>query len=330
MRRMDRSDIFNTRGMKGSSMPRKSISRSDVRGIIVPMVTPFKGKYGMDLDLTALVKLSNFLIENGIHGLMPLGTSGEFGLVDKHERRLIIETVVRAASRRVPVIAGVCSSGTDNAIAFAQDAAAAGADAMISTGPYYYKTSSEGLILHFQSLLDAVDLPLMVYNIPGWAGYNIPAEVVRTLSKKNNERVLGVKFTTNDLGEFLTYLRLLKDEISIMIGSDELAFSALGLGAAGAVLGSANALPSETVQIYESYLQGNFEVSRKTQAKIDPFAATMTLGTYPAALKVAMKLVGIDCGPVRRPLLPLSHEDAKAVEASIAWKIKKRDLPKKH
>ncbi len=310
-------------------MPRIHISKSDIRGIIVPMVTPFKGKYGADLDLFALTKLSEHLIENGVHGLMPLGTSGEFGLLEKHERRRVVETVVRAVSGRVPVIAGVSSSGTDNAIKLAQDAAAAGADAMISTGPYYYRTSSEGLVLHFQSLLDAVDLPLMVYNIPGWAGYNIPAEVVKTLSKKNKGRVLGVKFTTNDLGEFLIYLRLLKDEISIMIGSDELAFAALGLGAAGAVLGSANALPCETVQIYESYLQGNFEASRKMQAKIDPFTATMVLGTYPAALKVAMKLVGIDCGPVRRPLLPLSHEDAKAVEASIAWKIKKRDLPKK-
>lgn len=322
---MDRSDIFNTRGMKGSSMPRKSISRSDVRGIIVPMVTPFKGKYGMDLDLTALVKLSNFLIENGIHGLMPLGTSGEFGLVDKHERRLIIETVVRAASRRVPVIAGVCSSGTDNAIAFAQDAAAAGADAMISTGPYYYKTSSEGLILHFQSLLDAVDLPLMVYNIPGWAGYNIPAEVVKTLWQRNKARILGVKFTTTDLSEFLVYLRLLKDVISIMIGSDSLAFSAMGLGAAGAVLGSANVLPSETVQIFENYVQGNFEASREMQAKIDPFTQTMILGTYPAAVKVAMRMIGMDCGPVRRPLLPLSGKDSKEVEVSIAWKIKKRN-----
>ncbi|MGI0084066.1 MAG: dihydrodipicolinate synthase family protein, partial [Nitrososphaerales archaeon] len=290
-------------------------------------VTPFKGKYGVDLDLSVLTRLSNYLIEKGVHGLMPLGTSGEFGLVDKHERRLVVETVVKAASRRVPVIAGVSSSGTDNAIKLAQDSATAGADAMISTGPYYYRTSPEGLLLHFQSLLDAVDLPLMVYNIPGWAGYNIPAEVVKTLSDRNRGRVLGVKFTTNDLGEFLIYLRLLKHEMSIMIGSDALAFSALELGAAGAVLGSANALPEETVHIYESYMRENFEGARKAQERIDPFTETMTLGTYPSALKVAMRMIGIDCGPVRRPLLPLSQDETKSVEASIAWKINKKRKP---
>ncbi|MGI0078554.1 MAG: dihydrodipicolinate synthase family protein [Nitrososphaerales archaeon] len=308
-------------------MPRTQISKSEIRGIIVPLVTPFKGKYGVDLDLSVLTRLSNYLIEKGVHGLMPLGTSGEFGLVDKHERRLVVETVVKAASRRVPVIAGVSSSGTDNAIKLAQDSATAGADAMISTGPYYYRTSPEGLLLHFQSLLDAVDLPLMVYNIPGWAGYNIPAEVVKTLSDRNRGRVLGVKFTTNDLGEFLIYLRLLKHEMSIMIGSDALAFSALELGAAGAVLGSANALPEETVHIYESYMRENFEGARKAQERIDPFTETMTLGTYPSALKVAMRMIGIDCGPVRRPLLPLSQDETKSVEASIAWKINKKRKP---
>ncbi len=99
----------------------------------------------------------------------------------------------------------------------------------------------------------------------------------------------------------------------------------MGLGAAGAVLGSANVLPNETVQIYENYVQGNFEASRGIQAKIDPFTQTMILGTYPAAVKMAMKRIGIDCGPVRRPLLPLSEKDSKEVGASIAWKIKKRN-----
>ncbi len=303
-------------------MPRRKISKSDIHGIIVPMVTPFRGKNGQDIDLSALARLSNFLIDNGVDGLMPLGTSGEFALLERRERRLVVETVVKAAAGRVPVIAGISSPGTDNAIALGKDAFAAGADAMIATGPYYYKTESEGLLIHYQSLLDSVDLPLMVYNIPSWVGYNIPPEVVKTLHEKNGGRVLGVKFTTNDLAQFLEYLRLLKDDISIMIGSDALAFSALGLGAAGAVLGSANVLPAETCQIYKNYVRGNFEASRRFQAKIDPFSAAMVLGAFPAALKAAMRMIRIDCGPVRRPLVPLSAIEVKSVRASIAWKLK--------
>lgn len=305
-------------------MPRRRVTKKELQGIIVPMVTPFKGKYGKDLNLKVLSILTEYLIDNGIHGLMPLGTTGEFGLLNRNERKRVVETVVKATSGRIPVIAGVSSSGTDNAIRLAKDAFSAGADAMISTGPYYYKTDSQGLFLHYKSLLESVGLPLMIYNIPGWAGYNIPAEVVKNLYSKFGERIIGVKFTTNDLGDFLSYLRLLGDKISIMIGSDELALAALSLGAAGAVLGSGNALPKETVRIYEEYVNGNFQRARDAQAKLDPFTQTMVLGTYPSALKFAMRLIRIDCGEVRRPLVPLSLKNQKRVKESIHWKIKNR------
>jgi 4-hydroxy-tetrahydrodipicolinate synthase len=304
-------------------MPKKIITKSAVHGIIVPMVSPFTGTHGSEIGIQTLRDLTNFLIERGVHGLMPLGTSGEFALLDRRERRLVIETVVKETRGRIPVIAGISSAGTDGAIDLGQDAYAAGADAVISTGPYYFKTNSEGLLLHYQTLLDSIDLPLMIYNIPSWAGYNIPPIVLKQLHARNEKRVLGVKFTTNDLGEFLDYLRLLRDKMSIMIGADSLAFAALGLGAAGAVLGSANVLPSETVSIYMNYIKGNLEAARRAQARIDPFTVAMNLGTYPAALKAAMRSIGFNCGPVRRPLLPLSHDDLKKVRASLSWKLKK-------
>lgn len=302
---------------------RSKITKSEIKGIVVPMITPFKGENGNLLDLRATEKLTDYLIENGVNGLMPLGTSGEFALVDREERRDLIATVSKAARGRVPVIAGVSSPGTRDAINHARDAEKAGADLVISTGPYYYKTNEQGLFEHFQMLLDNSDLPLMIYNIPGWAGYNIPATVVKKLVDKNRGRVLGVKFTTNDLGEFLVYLRLLKDDISIMIGSDPLILPALEMGAAGAVIGSANVLPKLTSQIYEKYASGDVSEAKKLQDKLDPFTQTMNLGTYPAGLKAALRLIGFNCGPVRPPLQELGKKEVEQLRSSISWKLSK-------
>ena len=300
-----------------------TISKSTVHGIFVPMVTPFKGVDATEINFQAIAKLTNYLVEGGVHGLMPLGTSGEFGMLDREERRRVVEAVVKSTRGRLPVVAGVCSSGTDNSIKFAKDAERARADAVISTGPYYYKTTSEGLLRHFQSILESTDLPLMIYNIPGWVGYNIPADVVFLLAKKNPGRVLGVKFTSSDMSEFQKYLTLLKDETSVMIGSDSLIFSALELGAAGAIVGSANVLPKETSEVYESFVHGDVNRSRKVQEMIYPFSVSMNLGTFPSALKEAMRMIGIDCGSARRPLLPLSASERSEVKKSLAWKMKR-------
>src|SRR5579863_5054987 len=296
------------------------ITKQEINGIIVPMVTPFKGPQASEVDLRALERLTEYLIEGGVHGLMPLGTSGEFALLEREERKRVVATVVKATKKRVPVIAGVSAPGTLQAIELAKDANSAGADAIISTGPIYFKTSSEGLVRHFEALQKISDVPLMVYNIPSWTGYNVPAEVVKKIASKHPERLIGVKFTTGDLSEFLEYLRLLQKDLSIMIGADSLISAALMLGAAGAVVGSANVLPEVTSQIYESFMQGNFEKSRQLQKTLDPFSQAMNLGTFPAALKAAMKLIGLNCGSVRPPLLDLDQAGTRKVRSSISWK----------
>ena len=290
-------------------------------GVIPPMLTPFKGKTASELDLEKTEALTEFLINNGVHGLMPLGTSSEFALLSNQERKTLVRVVVQKARGRVPVIAGVSDPGTRNVLDYAIQAEKDGVNAVICTGPYYYKTNAEGLMIHFQTLMDTVSIPIMVYNIPSYVGYNIPPRVVQKLSQKNPGRVAGVKFTTNDLTLLLEYLRLLKEEMQIMIGSDALFFSALELGAAGGILGSANVLPRETTSIYNKYSEGDASGSKKIQQTIDPFTTAMTLGTYPAALKEALKLVGLDCGDVRRPLVNLNEEQKKKVRESLSWKL---------
>jgi 4-hydroxy-tetrahydrodipicolinate synthase len=303
---------------------RKGFRKKLLRGIIVPLVTPFKRTPEQELDLMALKKHVEFLIENGVDGLMPLGTTGEFALLNRDERREVVRRVVETANGKIPVIAGVSESGTDMAIALAKDAEEVGADQIIATGPYYYKTNDEGLYLHYQAILDAVELPLMIYNIPTWVGYNIPAGVVRRLVDRNPRRVVGVKYTTNDMALFLDYIRELREDLSIFIGSDDLIYAALELGAAGAVAGSANVLPNETTMVYECFDKSNLTESKKHQDNIHSFARTMNLGTYPSALKEALAMVGRDCGPVRRPLVALSNAERAQVKASLEWKPHRR------
>lgn len=291
-----------------------------LKGIIVPMVTPFMRTLEQELDLTALQKHTEFLIENEVDGLMPLGTTGEFALLNRDERREVVRRVVGAANGKVPVIAGVSESGTNIAIALAKDAEEEGADQIIATGPYYYRTNDEGLYLHYQNILDAIDLPMMIYNIPTWVGYNIPAGLVRRLIDRNPGRVVGVKYTTNDMALFLDYIRELREDLSIFVGADDLIYAALELGAAGAVAGSANVFPRETVMIYKCFQEGDFTESKKHQGNIDLLTRTMSLGTYPSPVKEALTMIGRDCGPVRRPLVPLTSAERAQVKASLKWK----------
>jgi 4-hydroxy-tetrahydrodipicolinate synthase len=299
---------------------RKSESNFLPTGIVVPMITPFKGKEMEEIDHQAFRRLTNYLIENGVRGLMVNGTSGEFSLQNHEERKAALRTVVSASKGRVPVIAAVSESSTKNALDLALDAKKAGAAAIIATGPIYYRTDDAGLLSHFQKLIDETELPLMIYNIPGWIGYNISPKVVIDLVTKTPGQVSGVKFTTNDLALFLEYLRPLKDKISIMIGSDSLILPALELGAAGAVVGSANVLPWETAQIFDFFTKGEEEKAREMQKKIDGFTETMVLGTFPAGLKEGLRAIGLDCGQVRPPLMPLNVQEIKAVRQSLKWK----------
>ena len=294
--------------------------RRTFRGIIVPIVTPFKRTRSQELDLDALRRHTRFLVSSGVNGIMPLGTTGEFSLLSREERKAVVETVAETVSGKIPVIAGVSESGTQNTVALASDAADAGADLLIATGPYYYKTDDEGLYVHYQAILDAIDLPLMVYNIPSWVGYNIPPLTVRRLVRENLGRIVGVKFTTGDMVSFIDYLEMLGKDLSIFIGSDALIFAALSVGAAGAVAGCANAFPRETIGIYQHFKRGDLLKSRRIQSDLRSFARTLNMGTYPSALKEALSILGHECGPARRPLVPLSKDERKKLRKSLVRK----------
>ena len=238
----------------------------------------------------------------------------------REEREEAVRTVAKAAGGRVPVIAGISEASTKNAIELGQSAEEVGAEAVIATGPLYYKTTDDGLFGHFSTIIESLKVPLMIYNIPSWTGYGIRPETVKKLADRHPDKVFGVKFTTNDLEQFLGYLRILKGVVPVTIGSDTLILSALELGASGATVGCGNVLPEETCRIYKFFMDNDFEQAKKAQERIDGFTQMLLLGTFPAALKEALRFLGLDCGDVRPPLVPLDSKQAKMVRESLAWK----------
>ncbi|MFQ5762088.1 MAG: dihydrodipicolinate synthase family protein, partial [Candidatus Bathyarchaeia archaeon] len=166
-----------------------------LHGVICPIITPFAKDGSLEED--ALKTHVEFLIDNGVHGIFPLGTAGEFALLSARERRRVVEVTAEATQGRVPVLAGVSDPGSGNAAEYARAAEKAGADAVVATPPYYYAVDARGVQAHFETIADAVEIPLILYNIPSWTHVSIPADVVLKLAENNY--VVAMKHTTNDL-----------------------------------------------------------------------------------------------------------------------------------
>ncbi len=265
----------------------------------------------------SLATLVDTLIKSGVHGVLPLGTSGEFSLLDQEERSQVIRTVVEAAARRVPVIAGVSDAGTKNAVDNAVRAEKLGADAVIATPPYYYHVSQEGVYNHFKMLAQAVSIPVMVYNIPSYTHTEIPVDLLAKIAQIEN--VVGIKFTTTDFQMFLECLYATQsNKFSVLIGADSMIFQAIQAGADGAVTGLANVAPRECVDIYNNLKAGRPQAALETQRRIFPLTQAMNLGDFPAGLKEMANMLGLNAGPVRYPLTPLSETQRQLVGDLLA------------
>src|SRR3989442_3054577 len=202
-----------------------------LEGIIAPMATAITHDEKIDAKTTRT--LVDFLIDGGIDGLFPLGTSGEFALFDREERKTIIETVVDHTNGRVPVFAGVSDPGLENVLAFAKDAKDAGADAIVATPPYYYATGEDGLFNHFETIARKCELPLVVYNIPEWTHLFVPPSVVQRLAEQR--LIVGMKYTEYNLLNLLRFLKVAGKRIASLAWSYPMTFSKLGLCGSGGV-----------------------------------------------------------------------------------------------
>jgi len=280
-----------------------------LEGIWTPIPTPLTKQGRIDIDTTR--KLVDFHIEAGIDGLLPLGTSGEFALLSREERSVLVKTVVDQADKRVPVVAGVSDPSIENVIQLSSDAKKAGADAVIATPPYYFTTTDEGHYLHFKTISDAIDLPLMIYNIPEWTHSLVTPETVQRLA--DDKLVVGMKYTENNLLNMIRFLKRSRSKISIFAGSDALAYANLEFGGSGAIMGSANVAPRVASEIFDNHRKGNLAGAKAAQERLLPIIDAFAIGKYPAALKEAMSLIGMPVGPLKEPLTALSPIEKKTV-----------------
>src|SRR2546426_2716919 len=200
-----------------------------LEGIVAPMATALTRDEKVDVKTTRA--LVDFLIAGGIDGLFPLGTSGEFALFYREERKPDLETVVHQKNGRVPVLAGVSEPSLENVLAFAKDAEDAGADAIVATPPYYYTTGEDGLFGHFETIARKSSLPLILYNIPEWTHLFVPTSVVQRLAEK--QLIVGMKYTEYNLLNLLRFLTVAGKRIAIFTGSDAMTLTNLESGGSG-------------------------------------------------------------------------------------------------
>ncbi len=271
-------------------------------GIWTPIPTPLTTQGKIDQEATK--KLVDFHIESGIDGILPLGTSGEFALLTREERKLLVETVVDEVSGRVPVVAGVSDPSLENVLQLSADVKEAGADAVIATPPYYFTTTDQGHYHHFKTISESIDLPLMIYNIPEWTHSFVTPETVQRLADEN--LVVGMKYTEYNFLNLVRFLKTSQAKISIFTGSDAMAYSNLEFGGSGGILGSANVAPKIASKIFDDYKKGNLRGAREWQEKLLPIIEALSIGKYPSSLKEAMNLIGRPVGPTKQPLETLS------------------------
>src|SRR3989449_6888065 len=281
-----------------------------LEGIWTPIPTPLTKQGRVDTDATR--RLVDFHIEAGIDGLLPLGTSGEFALLQREERKTLVDTVVDQADNRVPVVAGVSDPSIENVVQLSSDAKEAGADGVIATPPYYFTTTDEGHYHHFKTISQAIDLPLLIYNIPEWTHSFVTPETVQRLA--DEKLVVGMKYTEHNFLNLIRFLKATRDKISIFAGSDAMAYSNLEFGGAGAIIGSANVAPKVASKIFDDYKKGDLKGAREAQERLLPIVMALSVGKYPAALKEAMSLIGVSVGPLKEPPQALSIEEKKFVQ----------------
>lgn len=281
-------------------------------GSYTAMVTPFKNG---ELDEVALRHNVNFQIENGTHGLVPVGTTGESPTVTEEEHKRVIQVVVEESAGRVPVIAGAGSNNPVEALAFAKAAEQSGADGILCVAGYYNRPSQEGLYQHFKYLHDATELPMIIYNIPPRAIVDIQPETMLRLAEL--PRVVGVKDATGDLARPSIEKHLIGNEFSYLSGEDLTAIAYNSVGGNGCISVTSNVAPKLCFELQQACLQGDYVKAQAVHEKLVPLHQSLFVEPSPAGIKYAMSLIGLCQDDVRLPIVPLQTESKERIKAAM-------------
>ncbi|MFW9875450.1 MAG: 4-hydroxy-tetrahydrodipicolinate synthase [Candidatus Thorarchaeota archaeon] len=295
-------------------------------GVMPAMVTPFNKDES--INEANLRNLVNFLVEQGVTGLVPVGTTGEFVNMTFDERLKVIEIVVDETNGRVPVIAGTGETGTKLVVDVTNAAADIGADAALIVTPYYLKPKAKGIYDHYFTIAEKTDIPIVLYNIPACTGVELPWTVVEDLV--DIENIVAIKDSSGDYKYFSALLEKVSDKISVLIGWDENVLGALAGGAAGCILGSANVFPTIWLEIYDHVKNYRLNEAQVLQKKVQKLARLL-INSGALGVKSCLNMMKIPVGTTRQPMVlgdALSYEikDELRVELEKLGLIKKTEI----
>jgi 4-hydroxy-tetrahydrodipicolinate synthase len=278
-------------------------------GSIVAIVTPFKkGKF----DEKAFGNLIEWHIKEGTSAIVPCGTTGESATLDYDEHQRVIEVAIKVAHRRVPVIAGTGANATDETIMMTMKAKKAGADGALLVSPYYNKPTQEGIFRHYREVAKAVDIPIVLYNVPGRTASNVLPETVARLAEIEN--IVAIKEATGDMKQASEVLRLCGDRMTVLSGDDFTTFPLIMLGGKGVISVSANVMPRESAEMCGHALKGDIEAARKVHYSLEPLNTAMFIETNPIPVKTALAMMGKISEEFRLPLCEMAPENRSKLE----------------
>jgi len=278
------------------------------KGAIVATVTPFKkGR----VNYPALRKLIRRQIAMGTDGIVPCGTTGESATLSYEEHKRVVEETVKVVNGRVPVIAGTGSNNTKEALMLTNHAKSVGADGALVITPYYNKPTQEGLYLHFREIASAVDIPIIVYNVPSRTGVNILPETVIRLSRISN--IVGIKEASGSLVQTCEIINGTPADFALLSGDDFLFFPMLCVGAKGVISVTSNVVPDRMARMYDFFVEGDREGAKKIHYSLMPLYKALFIETNPIPAKTALGLMGIIDAELRLPLSGISAPSKKVL-----------------
>ena len=287
------------------------MKRSIFEGSAAAVVTPMD-EYG-NLDLDAMGRLLDWLLEEKTDAIVVNGTTGESATLDDNEKMEVIGFVIRHVNGRVPVIAGTGSNCTEHAVKLSREAEKLGADALLQVTPYYNKASQEGLVRHFTQVGDHVGIPMILYNVPSRTGVTIQPETYRILSEHPNIR--GAKEAGGNMSMIAKTAALCGDGFDIYSGNDDQTIPIMALGGKGVISVLANIMPRQTHDMCRLFLEGKLEESRKMQLKLLDIMDALFWDVNPIPVKAALSIMGVCTDSCRLPLTPMGREQKKRLAA---------------
>jgi 4-hydroxy-tetrahydrodipicolinate synthase len=271
------------------------------KGAIVAIVTPFKkGK----VDEAALRKLVEFQIKNGTDGIVPCGTTGESSTLSHEEHDRVIEIVIDAVKKRVPVIAGTGSNSTAEAIRLTRHAHHAGADGALMVAPYYNRPTQEGLYQHYKAVAEAVPIPIIIYNIPGRTGVNINPDTLARLAKVKN--IVGVKEASGSIKQMSDVISLCGPDFDVLSGDDLFTLPLMAMGGRGVISVISNIAPADMAALVDAFEAGDLEKAKALHHKMAPLIDSLFIETNPTPVKAALAMMKKISYDVRLPLYRMS------------------------